>query len=365
MSRSRSIGRGIPNSGRFDNRMSTLKPSFSLPFQTALGDFVATWTERGLAALSWMEVAFGGKESLPNREPHPSDGSLPLAWKKRHLQLVEELGAYSVGCAETFSIPLDLPATPPFTQKVWEELRKIRFGEMATYGEIASRIGHPSCARAVGRACHGNPIPIVIPCHRVVGQKGWLGGFRGGIDRKRRLLLLEGKTDLVLASFTSSMERTKQNSILPQEAYLGLGANLGDRKRGITEALLRLSLHPQVEIIQVAPLLETDPVGPGEQPCYLNTVCRIRTSLSPRDLLSLTMQIEKDLGRDRTKEIRWGPRPIDIDLLFYGDQIVEEPDLILPHPRLHERDFVLIPLLQIAPKIIHPRLGIPLRNLRR
>ncbi len=133
--------------------------------------------------------------------------------------------------------------------------------------------------------------------------------------------------------------------------YLALGSNLGDRERNLAVALRRL--EPLVRIEAVSSLYETDPVPEG-QPPYLNAACRAVTGLEPRALLRHVGEVERELGR-RAGE-RWGPRPIDIDLLLYGDRVVEEDGLYIPHPELPARPFVLIPLAEIAADARHPAL---------
>ena len=133
--------------------------------------------------------------------------------------------------------------------------------------------------------------------------------------------------------------------------YLALGANLGDRERNLAVALRRL--EPLVRIEAVSSLYQTDPVPEG-QPPYLNAACRAATGLQPRALLRHLQEVERELGR-RVSE-RWGPRPIDIDLLLYGDEVLEEQELRVPHPELAGRPFVLIPLAEIAPDARHPAL---------
>lgn len=135
--------------------------------------------------------------------------------------------------------------------------------------------------------------------------------------------------------------------------YLGLGSNLGDRRRNLVGALRRLAPHARVEA--VSSLYETDPVGPQDQPPFYNAVCRATTGLSPQALLRRLQAIEQELGR--TPGPRWGPRVIDLDLLLYGDAVVEDPDLRVPHPELHRRAFVLVPLAELAAGLRHPTLG--------
>ncbi len=136
------------------------------------------------------------------------------------------------------------------------------------------------------------------------------------------------------------------------EIFLGLGSNLGDRQSNLLEALHRL--REKITIRSVSSCYETEPVGYLDQPRFLNVVCSGTTSLSPRELFRFIKGIEKKMGRRPT--VRYGPRPIDIDILFYDDLVLDEPDLVIPHPRLAERAFVLVPLAEIAPQQVHPTL---------
>ena len=133
-------------------------------------------------------------------------------------------------------------------------------------------------------------------------------------------------------------------------AYLGLGSNMGERQDYLDRALDFLSQRLRIE--KVSSIYDTEPVGNVNQPRFLNMVCQVYTSLAPMALLALGKGIESKLGRVSGKSN--APRPIDIDILFYGDQIIETPELVIPHPRLTERAFVLIPLAQIAPDLVHP-----------
>jgi len=131
-------------------------------------------------------------------------------------------------------------------------------------------------------------------------------------------------------------------------AYVGLGSNLGDREVTLRAALERLAAAPGVELLAVSSLRETDPVGPvADQPRFLNGAAALETSLSPRRLLDVLLEVEAEFGRTRTGP-PGGPRTLDLDLLLYGDEHVDEPGLQVPHPRLHERPFVLEPLQELG-----------------
>lgn len=133
--------------------------------------------------------------------------------------------------------------------------------------------------------------------------------------------------------------------------FLGLGSNLGDRKRMLDEAIVALGRYG-IKTDRVSTVYETSAVGPIDQPDFLNVVVDVSTDLSLRELLDAVKGIERDLGRESGP--RWGPRVIDIDLLLFGDQVVDEPDLVVPHPELTKRQFVLVPLLEIAPDAALP-----------
>jgi len=148
------------------------------------------------------------------------------------------------------------------------------------------------------------------------------------------------------------------------EAYIGLGSNLGDRRALIETAVLELGRLDGVEVIAVSRLIETEPVGPSPQPGYLNGAVAIRTTLAPRRLLEAMHAIEASHGRDRANEPRWGPRRLDLDLLLYGEETIDEPGLTVPHPHMHERIFVLEPLSLIAPGVLHPALRVSIQCLR-
>lgn len=137
-------------------------------------------------------------------------------------------------------------------------------------------------------------------------------------------------------------------------AYVGLGANLGDREGAIRRALELLGADPAIEVVAVSALRETDPVGYAEQPRFLNGAAALETGLSARDLLERLLAVERELGRVRGEGPRFGPRAIDLDLLLYGDEVVDEPGLTVPHPRLAERRFALEPLHELDPALRLP-----------
>ena len=135
-------------------------------------------------------------------------------------------------------------------------------------------------------------------------------------------------------------------------AYIGLGANLGDCRASLHQALRELAILPTIKIVSVSSLYETAPVGVTDQPNFFNQAAAVETSLSPQTLLQALLHIENQMGRTRT--LRWGPRVIDLDLLLYGDAQITLPVLTVPHPRLRERGFVMIPLAEIAPELALP-----------
>lgn len=132
---------------------------------------------------------------------------------------------------------------------------------------------------------------------------------------------------------------------------IALGSNLGNSQQIVLDAVEMIESHPQIELINVSSWHQTKPVGPP-QPDYINGCITINTTLLPEDLLNILLAIEKKFGRERT--IRWGARTLDLDLILYGDLILDTPELQIPHPRMQERTFVLIPLAEIASDWIEP-----------
>ncbi len=139
-------------------------------------------------------------------------------------------------------------------------------------------------------------------------------------------------------------------------AYVGLGANVGPREETLRRAVELLAAEDGVQVVGVSTLQETDPVGVVDQPRFLNGAVAVETTLSPRELLDVLLRIERTLGRVRDGT-RWGPRTVDLDLLVYADEVVDEPGLRVPHPHLQERRFVLEPLAELDPGLVIPGAG--------
>lgn len=142
-------------------------------------------------------------------------------------------------------------------------------------------------------------------------------------------------------------------------AYIALGSNLGDRAGLISSALREVARLPGTAVVRVSGLIETEAVGPPgsagpAQGPYLNAAVEVVTSLNPAELIAGLLAVERGLGRERVREVRWGARFIDLDLLLYGGAVIDAAGLTVPHPRMHERRFVLQPLSEIAPSIAHP-----------
>ena len=143
--------------------------------------------------------------------------------------------------------------------------------------------------------------------------------------------------------------------------YLGFGANLGDRKKNLAQAVNALNSRPDLAVLRTSGIYETEPWGLTDQPKFLNMVAEIATSISPTELLERVKKLEKDMGREDGP--RLGPRQIDIDILLLEDRVVDEPELIIPHASLHLRAFVLVPLAELAPDSVHPVLGVTIADL--
>jgi 2-amino-4-hydroxy-6-hydroxymethyldihydropteridine diphosphokinase len=145
-------------------------------------------------------------------------------------------------------------------------------------------------------------------------------------------------------------------------AFIALGSNLGDREENIQMAIDALRNSDGVSIRRMSSLLENPAVGgPPDSPPFLNAVAELRTSLPAHELLDRLLDIEQQLGRVRYQ--KWEPRIIDLDLILYSDQIIDRPQLVVPHPLLHERDFVLRPLAEIAPQVVHPQLQMTVKEM--
>jgi len=145
--------------------------------------------------------------------------------------------------------------------------------------------------------------------------------------------------------------------VTPVRAYVALGANLGERERTLRASVDALAAEPGIELLAVSALRETEPVGVGTQPRFLNGAVELETTLPARDLLERLLVVERRFGRVREGVPAHGPRTVDLDLLVYGGEKIDEPGLRVPHPRLHERRFVLEPLAELAPGLVVPGLG--------
>lgn len=146
-----------------------------------------------------------------------------------------------------------------------------------------------------------------------------------------------------------------------QEALVGLGSNLGESAQILSDAAQALADTPGVHVKSVSSLYYTTPVGGVAQPDYCNQAALLVTSLGPEELLGLLLAIEADFGR--TRSVRWGPRTLDLDLLLFGQEVIQTSSLTVPHPRLHERGFVLAPLVELSPEWTHPTKGCTIRQL--
>lgn len=149
---------------------------------------------------------------------------------------------------------------------------------------------------------------------------------------------------------------------LATTAYVALGANLGDRIGNLKSAVAALRAHPEIFVAAVSALYETAPIGgPEDQPAYVNAAVKIQTAIAAEPLLDALLDIER--AHDRVRAERWGPRTLDLDILIYGDATVATERLTLPHPRMHERRFVLAPLADVAGEVRHPTLNTPIAAL--
>ena len=135
-------------------------------------------------------------------------------------------------------------------------------------------------------------------------------------------------------------------------AFISIGSNIGERLLHLKDAVRALHSHNKVSVLSMSSVYETAPVGYTDQADFLNIVIEVRTTLDAISLLSVCQEIEQELGRVRT--VRWGPRIVDLDILLYNNANIKAENLIIPHPRMHERAFVLLPLLEIAPEAVHP-----------
>ncbi len=143
----------------------------------------------------------------------------------------------------------------------------------------------------------------------------------------------------------------------PVAAFVGLGGNVGDAKAALRAAFAELDALPGTRLLRASRLYRTPAWGVEDQPDFVNAAAMLETALSAQELLGRLLAIEREHGRDRETGLRWGPRTLDLDLLLYGDAVLDEPGLHVPHPRLHERAFALVPLAEIAPEAVIPGIG--------
>ncbi|HOF04022.1 MAG TPA: 2-amino-4-hydroxy-6-hydroxymethyldihydropteridine diphosphokinase [Syntrophales bacterium] len=144
-------------------------------------------------------------------------------------------------------------------------------------------------------------------------------------------------------------------------AYIGLGANLGEPLQQCRYALRKIGNGKDVRLLRASSFYRTEPVGVADQGWFVNAVAELRTTLTPRQLLARLQKTEQELGRRESR--RWGPRIIDLDIILYGQKIVREDDLVIPHPECHRRRFVLVPMCELAGYMVHPVFGISMRGL--
>lgn len=150
----------------------------------------------------------------------------------------------------------------------------------------------------------------------------------------------------------------------PVLAAIAVGSNMGDRVAHVARAWAGLARIERTRLLRCSSIIETPPWGPVAQGPYLNAACVVETSLTGRELLTVLQEIERVNGRDRGSVARFGPRTLDLDLILFGDAVLNEDQLTVPHPRMHERAFVLEPLAQIAPEMVHPSLAMRVDELR-
>ena len=143
---------------------------------------------------------------------------------------------------------------------------------------------------------------------------------------------------------------------MPHRAYIGVGSNLGDRRANVAGAIARIAALPDTRVVRVSSLYETEPLGDAPT-WFVNAVVDVETGLAPQPLLESLLAIERAMGRTRVAGERWASRTVDLDVLLVDDAVVDTPTLTIPHPAMHARRFVLVPLAEIAPDVVHPRLG--------
>ena len=166
---------------------------------------------------------------------------------------------------------------------------------------------------------------------------------------------------ILVFGFVSSFDIRISNFMEKHTAYIGLGSNLGTPEENLNAALTALGSHLQIQDVHASSFYETEPLGRLIQPQFLNAAAKLTTTLSHRQLFELLQQTETSQGRERGEH--WGPRTIDLDLLFYDDHVINEPDLIVPHPQLHLRSFVLKGLCELSPDLSHPQMGCTVSEL--
>ena len=143
---------------------------------------------------------------------------------------------------------------------------------------------------------------------------------------------------------------------MPHQAYIGLGSNLGDRRANVGDAIARIVALPGTRLVRASSLYETEPLGDAPT-WFVNAVVHVETTLPPQGVLDACLAIESAMGRTRVPGERWASRIVDLDVLLVDDAVIDTPTLTVPHPEMHARRFVLVPLAEIAPDVLHPRLG--------